>query len=295
MSEPVVPLEEVASRQGRQHPWPASILGLAIPRLSILSAGAVVVLVFLAVCALVPEQLATGDPIRLNVSERLRPPDLAHPFGTDEGGRDLYSRVVYGTRNSLGVAVSVVLSAAAFGVVYGAVAGLVGGKVDELLMRIVDLFLAFPAFVLALAVAASLGRGLGSVALSLAVIWWPSYARLVRGEVMALKARPHVEVARALGVRGFRLFRHHMLPFMIRDVNVRMTTDVGYALVAVTALSFLGLGAQSPTPEWGLLIRDSRNYFGTAWWYLVFPGAMVALATVAFSLVGDALAERGRR
>ncbi len=295
MRRPMTPRESVAGGQARQRAWPTPAFGLTVPRLSPLSVAAVIVLVFLAVCALVPEQLATGDPIRLNVSERLQPPSLAHPFGTDEGGRDLYSRVVYGTRNSLGVAVSVVLSAAAFGVVYGAVAGLVGGKVDELLMRIVDLFLAFPAFVLALAVAASLGRGLGSVALSLAIIWWPSYARLVRGEVIALKGRPHVEAARALGVRGVRLVHHHMLPFMIKDVNVRMTTDVGYALVAVTALSFLGLGAQSPTPEWGLLIRDSRNYFGTAWWYLVFPGAMVALATVAFSIVGDALAERGRR
>jgi peptide/nickel transport system permease protein len=264
-------------------------------RVSVLTTVAVVALIVLAAFAIAPDHLATGDPVRLNVPERLQPPSLGHPFGTDEGGRDLYSRVVYGTRNSLGIAVFVVLAAAAFGVLYGAVAGLAGGKVDDILMRIVDLFLAFPAFVLALAVAASLGRGLSSVALSLAVIWWPSYARLVRGEVLALKARPHVEAARALGARGVRLVRDHMLPFMIRDVNVRMTTDIGYALVAVTALSFLGLGAQSPTPEWGLLIRDSRNYFGTAWWYLVFPGAMVTLTTVAFSIVGDALAERRHR
>lgn len=279
-------------------PEEAQVFRLAWVRSSrpaILTVAAAVVLVFLAACAFMPERIATGDPIRLDVPQRLQPPSLAHPFGTDEGGRDLYSRVVYGTRNSLGVAVAVVLIAAAFGVVYGAAAGLIGGRVDELLMRIVDLFLAFPAFVLALAVAASLGRGLGSVLLSLVIIWWPSYARLVRGEVMALKARPHVEAARALGARSVRLIRDHMLPFMVKDVNVRMTTDVGYALVAVTALSFLGLGAQSPTPEWGLLIRDSRNYFGTAWWYLVFPGAMVALATVAFSIVGDALADRGRR
>jgi peptide/nickel transport system permease protein len=257
-------------------------------------AAAVVLLVFL-LFTLFPSQLATGSPIQLDVVNRLQAPSLAHPFGTDEGGRDLYSRVVYGTQNSLGIAVSVVLISAMFGVIYGAVAGLVGGRVDEILMRIVDLFLAFPAFVLALAVAASLGRGLPSVALALAIIWWPGYARLVRGEILSLREQPHVETARALGVQGSRLVRRHMLPFMTKDVNVRITTDIGFALIAVTALSFLGVGAQSPTPEWGLLIKDSRNYFGSAWWYLVFPGLMVMLATVAFSLIGDAIAERGER
>ncbi len=254
---------------------------------------AVIIVVVLAAFALLPDLLATGDPIQLNVAERLKPPSLTHPFGTDEGGRDLYSRIIYGTRNSLGVAVAVVVTATLLGVIYGAVAGLAGGLVDELLMRVVDLFLAFPAFILALAVAASLGRGLGTVILSLSIIWWPSYARLVRAEVLALKERPHVETARALGVGRLGMVRDHMLPFMLRDVNVRVTTDIGYALVAVTALSFLGLGAQSPTPEWGLLIRDARNYFGTAWWYLVFPGMMIMLATLAFSLIGDVLAEQG--
>lgn len=265
---------------------------LGRPSLTLFAALVVLVLIAFAVA---PDSFATGDPIELDVPDRLLPPSLEHPFGTDEGGRDLYSRVVYGTRNSLGIAVTVVLGSALIGVLVGAVAGLAGGAVDELLMRVVDLFLAFPAFVLALAVAASLGRGLGSIALALAIIWWPSYARLVRGEVLALREQQHVESARALGVRGLRLVRRHMLPFMTKDVNIRITTDIGYALVAVTALSFLGLGAQSPTPEWGLLIRDSRNYFGSAWWYLVAPGFMVMLTTVAFSLIGDAIAERGDR
>lgn len=256
--------------------------------------AAAVVLILLAF-AIAPGLIATGDPIKLDVPNRLAPPSLGHPFGTDEGGRDIFSRVVFGTRNSLGIAVTVVLGSALFGIPFGAVAGLAGGAVDEVLMRIVDLFLAFPAFVLALALAASLGRGLGSIALALAIIWWPGYARLVRGEILALREQQHVETARALGVRGLRLVRRHMLPFMTRSVNVRITTDIGYALVAVTALSFLGLGAQSPTPEWGLLIRDSRSYFGSAWWYLLAPGFMVMLTTVAFSLIGDAVAEGGDR
>jgi peptide/nickel transport system permease protein len=262
-------------------------------RPSFLTLFAAAVVLMLLAFAIAPGLIATSDPIKLDVPNRLVPPSLAHPFGTDEGGRDIFSRVVFGTRNSLGIAVTVVLGSALFGILVGAVAGLAGGAVDEVLMRIVDLFLAFPAFVLALALAASLGRGLGSIALALAIIWWPGYARLVRGEILALREQQHVETARALGVRGLRLVRRHMLPFMTRSVNVRITTDIGYALVAVTALSFLGLGAQSPTPEWGLLIRDSRSYFGSAWWYLLAPGFMVMLTTVAFSLIGDAVAERG--
>jgi len=257
-----------------------------------LMALACALFVVFAAFALFPDLLAPYDPIILDVSHRLEPPSLAHPFGTDEGGRDVFSRVIHGTRYSLGLAVVVVLGSAAFGVLYGAVSGMTGGLADELLMRVVDLFFGIPALVLALAIAAAAGRGLQTVAISLAVIWWPGYARLVRGEVRAVRERPHVEAARALGVPASTLLRRHIMPFIAHAVNVRITTDIGYALVAVTALSFLGLGAQSPTPEWGLLIRDSRPYFGSAWWYLVFPGAMIMLAAVAFSIVGDALAAR---
>jgi peptide/nickel transport system permease protein len=254
--------------------------------------AALLVIVILIAFALVPGLIAPDNPVALNMAERLKPPSFAHLFGTDEGGRDIFSRVVYGTRYSLGVAIAIVFASALFGVVYGAVSGMARGSIDNVMMRIVDLFFGFPALVLALAVAASIGRGLGSVALSLTIIWWPGYARLVRGEVLRLRERPHVEAARALGVSNLTILRRHILPFVAQEVNVRVTTDIGYALVAVTALSFLGLGANSPTPEWGLLIRDSRPYFGSAWWYLVFPGTMIMLTATAFSLIGDALAAR---
>jgi peptide/nickel transport system permease protein len=246
----------------------------------------------LAAFALLPGLIAPRDPIILDIAHRLQGPSPEHLFGTDEGGRDIFSRAVYGTRYSLGVSVAIVLVAAVFGVVYGAVSGMAGRRLDDFMMRIVDLFFGFPALVVALAVAAAVGRGLDSVALSLAIIWWPGYARLVRGEVLRLRERPHVEAARALGVSTAKLLRRHIIPFIVQEVNVRITTDIGYALVAVTALSFLGLGAQSPTPEWGLLIRDSRPYFGSAWWYLVFPGTMIMLTSAAFSIIGDSLAAR---
>jgi peptide/nickel transport system permease protein len=253
---------------------------------------ALLVLAILAAFTLLPGLIAPHDPIALAMADRLKPPSLTHIFGTDEGGRDVFSRIVYGTRYSLGVAIAIVFASALFGVVYGAVSGMARPGIDNLMMRIVDLFFGFPALVLALAVAASIGRGLDSVALSLAIIWWPGYARLVRGEVLRLRERPHVEAARALGVSEMTILRRHIIPFVVQEVNVRVTTDIGYALVAVTALSFLGLGANSPTPEWGLLIRDSRPYFGSAWWYLVFPGTMIMLTATAFSLIGDALASR---
>ncbi|RUU61517.1 ABC transporter permease [Mesorhizobium sp. M2C.T.Ca.TU.002.02.1.1] len=253
---------------------------------------ALLVLVILAAFTLLPGLIAPRDPIALAMADRLKPPSLTHIFGTDEGGRDVFSRIVYGTRYSLGVAIAIVFASALFGVIYGAVSGMARQGIDNLMMRIVDLFFGFPALVLALAVAASIGRGLDSVALSLAIIWWPGYARLVRGEVLRLRERPHVEAARALGVSEMTILRRHIIPFVVQEVNVRVTTDIGYALVAVTALSFLGLGANSPTPEWGLLIRDSRPYFGSAWWYLVFPGTMIMLTATAFSLIGDALASR---
>jgi len=246
----------------------------------------------LLVFALIPGAIAPYDPIKLDILHRLQPPSLAHPFGTDEAGRDILSRLIHGTRYSVGLAVFVVFSAAVFGVVYGAISGIARRGVDEVMMRIVDVFFGFPVLVLALAVAAALGRGLSSVALALTVIWWPGFARLVRGEVQRIRELPHIEAARSLGVSTPTLVRRHIIPFLVQEVNVRLTTDIGYALVAITALSFLGLGAQSPTPEWGLLIRDSRSYFGSAWWYLVFPGVMLMLTTAAFSILGDALAGR---
>ena len=258
----------------------------------VLAPLALLVIVVLAAFALLPGIIAPHDPIALAMADRLKPPSAAHLFGTDEGGRDIFSRVVYGTRYSLGVSIAIVFASALFGVVYGAISGMARGWLDDIMMRIVDLFFGFPALVLALAVAASIGRGLDSVALSLSLIWWPGYARLVRGEVLRLRERPHVEAARALGVSETTILVRHIIPFVAQEVNVRVTTDIGYALVAVTALSFLGLGANSPTPEWGLLIRDLRPYFGSAWWYLVFPGTMIMLTATAFSLVGDALAGR---
>ena len=159
-------------------------------------------------------------------------------------------------------------------------------------MRIVDVFLSLPSFILAMALAAALGRGVVSLTVALAIVWWPGYARLIRGMVMSIGERLHVESARALGVSRTQIVRRHILPFTYTQLNVRITQDIGYALVAVASLSFIGLGAQPPSSEWGLMLSDARQYILQAWWYPLFPGLAIMLLTVGLAMIGDAIADR---
>lgn len=260
--------------------------------LDIVAGLAITLLVLLAIVVIAPGIFSAKNPTALDITARLAGPSAAHPLGTDELGRDILARVAYGARNSVGVSLLIVAIAVVVGLVWGTIAGWVGGVIDSAMMRIVDLFLAFPAFVLAMALAAALKPSLGSVLIALAAVWWPAYARMVRGAVLALRKSQHVTAARALGLPTLQIIWRHVLRFVWRDINVRATADVGYALMAVTALSFLGLGAQSPTPEWGLLIRSSSAYFYVAWWYMAFPGLAVALTAVSLSILGDWIAAR---
>lgn len=252
--------------------------------------GAMALVILLA--ALAPSLFTSQPTTGLFMRDALQPPSWNHLFGTDEAGRDVFTRVIHGARISLGMALAIVLIGALFGTLYGAIAGFAGGRSDEILMRVVDVFLAFPAFVLAMAVAAAAGRGVRSVVIALAIIWWPGYARLIRGMVLGLKENVWVESARSIGASPIRVVLRHILPFTSSELNVRVTVDIGYALVAVTSLSFIGLGAQRPTPEWGLLIADGRQYVTSAWWYPIFPGIAIYVSTLVFSLLGDALAAR---
>lgn len=266
-----------------------------IASLDVFAAISIALLVFLAVVVIAPGIFSAKNPTALDIAARLGAPSAVHPLGTDELGRDLLARVAHGARNSVGVSLLIVAIAVAIGLIWGTIAGWVGGTLDALMMRIVDMFLAFPAFVLAMALAAALGPSLRSVVIALAAVWWPGYARLVRGSVLALRNSGHVVAARAQGLPTPRIIWRHVLRFIWRDINVRATADVGYALMAVTALSFLGLGAQSPTPEWGLLIRSSAAYFYTAWWYMAFPGLAVTLTAVSLSILGDWIGARPAR
>ncbi|MBO9386316.1 MAG: ABC transporter permease [Thermomicrobium sp.] len=233
--------------------------------------------------------LAPHDPIQPNVALKLQPPSSTYWFGTDELGRDVFSRVLSGAKYSLGIACIILSIAVVVGTLVGLIAGYVGGLVDELLMRLTDLFLAFPALVLAMAIAATLGRNLQNTVIALTVVYWPWYARLVRGQVLWLKEREFIEAARAIGASPWRIVGRHILPNTLAVIIVQLTLDVGYAVLATSGLSFLGLGAQPPTPEWGTMIAGARTFFRDAWWYMTFPGLALTLTVLGFNLLGDGL------
>ncbi|HEY8284877.1 MAG TPA: ABC transporter permease [Chloroflexota bacterium] len=254
-----------------------------------LNSAALVLLLALLVTAILGGTFAPYDPIKPSYDQLLTGPSSAHLFGTDEVGRDVLSRVLAGTGVSLLVAAVVLSFGVIVGTLVGALAGLFGGVVDEAIMRITDVFLAFPSFILAAAVSASLGPGLGTLMLSLSVVWWPWYARLARAQVLQVRSLDFVEAARALGVRTPRMLWRHILPNAIAPILVQLSLDVGYAILAASGLSFLGLGVQPPTAEWGTMIADAQNHLQDAWWMATFPGAALAISVFAFNLLGDGL------
>ncbi|MFO1349515.1 MAG: ABC transporter permease [Gammaproteobacteria bacterium] len=251
---------------------------------------ALIVLIVLAVIAapLLTHHAAEGlgDP---NPLAKLRPPGAEHLLGTDHLGRDLWARVLFGGRVSLSLALIVVIAAILIGVPLGAVAGYFGGWLDEFIMRVTDVFMAFPPLLLAIATAAALGSGYLNCALAITLSWWPWYTRLARAQALALRERPFVEAARAIGANDLAIIRRHLLPHMATPVLVQATLDFGSAILTVAALSFLGLGVLPPTPDWGQLVNTGRLYFPERWWYATFPGLAIFATTLAFNLFGDSL------
>ena len=219
----------------------------------------------------------------------LQAPSLHHLFGTDQVGRDVFSRVLYGARVSPLVALLVLVIACVVGIPLGVVAGYFGGVADEAIMRITDIFLAFPSLLLSLAFAAVLPPSLTSLTIAIAITWWPWYTRLIRGQAASVAGRPYVESCRALGIPAWRILLRHVLPNSITPLIVQVSLDFGGVILTVSALSFLGLGAQDPTPDWGLMVAEGQNYFTTAWWVVTFPGLAILVTAFAFTLLGDGL------
>jgi peptide/nickel transport system permease protein len=219
----------------------------------------------------------------------LRPPSAQHWFGTDNVGRDVYSRVLYGARISPLIAVVVLAIACAVGIPLGVAAGYFGGWLDETIMRVTDIFLAFPPLLLALALAAVLPTSITTVIIVIALTWWPWYTRLIRGQAASVAGRPYIDSCRALGISRSWIIVRHILPNSITPLIVQVSLDVGGVILTVSALSFLGLGAQDPTPDWGLMVAEGQNYFTTAWWVVTFPGIAILVTAFAFTLLGDGL------
>ena len=254
-----------------------------------LSAFGLLVLVLLLLVAIFAPLLAPSDPDAFNGAAKFMPPSAQHFFGTDNVGRDIFSRVLFGARYSLIAAVVILTIAAVLGTIVGLIAGYAGGWVDEALMRITDMFLAFPALILAMVVAAALGPSLFNATAAIAIVWWPWYARLVRGQVLQLKNEPFVAVVRLSGASRVRILTSHLLRNCTTPIIVQMALDLGFAILTLAALSFIGLGAQAPTPEWGSMISTGRDFYLTQWWLVAFPGLSIFLAVVAANLLGDGL------
>jgi len=231
--------------------------------------------------------LATHDPNQVNLARRLQPPSAEHWFGTDEVGRDLFSRVLDGGRRSIGAGVSVVLLAASAGIVLGGISGWVGGKLDLVLMRVMDIILAFPALVLAMALAAALGPGLMSSVLAVAFVRVPVYVRLVRAQVLSLREREYVTAAVAAGAPTWYILWRHLIPNSLPPVVVQATLDAGSAMLLTATMSFLGLGVRAPAAEWGAMVNSGRVYLLDQWWYPTFPGAAILMTAMGFNLIGD--------
>ncbi|MDB4897716.1 MAG: D-ala-D-ala transporter subunit [Firmicutes bacterium] len=248
-----------------------------------------VLIVGLILVALAGPYLVHADPLKQALTQRLKGPSSGHLFGTDQLGRDILSRVVSGARISLQVGALVLLVAMTIGVTLGAIAGYVGGIVDEIIMRVTDVFLAFPTLVLAMVISAVLGKGIYNAMMAVGLVWWPWYARLVRAQVLAVKDADFIQAARSLGASPIRIIWKHLLPSTIATITVQASLDVGYAILATAGLSFIGLGAQPPTAEWGAMVAEGRKYLTTHWWVPMFPGLAILLSVMGINLLGDAL------
>jgi peptide/nickel transport system permease protein len=255
-------------------------------------AGGIVVaayLVLVAVVLLSGGSLLPYDPYSQNFAVALQMPSPNHLFGTDDLGRDIFSRVIAGAPFDAEIAFAVVLVSLALGGTVGAFAGYLGGRVEEVMMRVTDVFLAFPALVLAMAVAIAIGPGLTHSMMALLVVWWPWYARIARGEALPIKTSQYIEAAHAAGLSEFQVVVRHVLPNILMPLLVYATLDISNVILTGTILSFIGLGAQPPQPEWGRMVFDGQDYLASAWWMSIIPATAIFVVVLAFSLFGDGL------
>ncbi len=254
-----------------------------------LAMAGLIVALFLIVVSLAAPLLTNQDPGAQDLAHRLAKPSAQHWLGTDELGRDIYSRVLFGGRVTLGMVVAIVILVAPFGLAIGCIAGYAGGIWDRLLMRITDVFLAFPRLVLALAFVAALRPGVTSAVAAIALTAWPPYARLARAETLGLRGTDFVAAVRITGASGGRIILRHIAPLCLPSLIVRVTLDMSSIILTVAGLGFLGMGAQPPAPEWGTMIATARRFILEQWWVPTIPGIAIFLASLAFNLLGDGL------
>jgi len=257
--------------------------------LALISTVAILLFILVAIFAPIVAPFPEQGRGRTNAGDTMHAPSDKYLLGADRLGRDILSRIIYGARPALVVPIGVVLFSVMIGAPLGALAGYKGGWVDEVIMRITDLFLAFPTLLLAMAIAASIGRGLDKAAIALVVSWWPWYTRIARGVAVSLKEQYFVEAAQAIGVRDSVIIFRHILPNTLSPILVQATVDLGTVILAMGGLAFIGLGTQPPSPDWGLMISEGRTFILEQWWIATFPGIAIFVVVLAFNLVGDTL------
>jgi len=262
-----------------------------------LAVGSALLLFLVAAAALAPVYTAF-DPIKLDMAKALQPPDAVHWLGTDHLGRDVFTRIAYGAQLSLLVGVAAVLPAALLGILVGTMAGYFGRWPDELMMRSADILLAFPILILAMGIAVALGRSLSNAVIAMSIVLLPTYARLARAQTLSVRHREFITAAQSIGAGDWRILRRHVLPNCLDSIIVQASIDFGVAIIVVASLSFLGVGAQPPTPEWGAMVLEGKLYIREAWWISTFPGVAMFVTVFIFALVGDGLRDwldRSRR
>ncbi len=251
-------------------------------------AGCLIVLAIM-ICGVFAPYITFYDPLKQDYNKLLFPPSVAHPFGADQYGRDLLTRIVFGCRYAIIIGVSVVAIQLLIGVTLGLVAGYYGGILEAIIMRMTDVMLSIPSIVLAVSIAGLLGGGIHNVIIAVAAVGWRGYTRLVWSEVLSIKRAASVEAARALGCGDVRIILRHILPHTVGSVTAYSSISIAIAILWAAALSFLGLGAQPPTPEWGAMLADGRDFMSDAWWIATFPGLAIMVTVLGFNFFGDAL------
>jgi peptide/nickel transport system permease protein len=272
--------------KARSRYWKDSFLLWRRNRLMVVGTA---IIVFLLLVAVFAPLLATHDPYEQILTDRLQPPSSPHYFGTDSLGRDIYSRVIYGSRVTLIIAILVAAISAPLGLVIGVLAGYFGKALDEILMRLSDVFLAFPKLILAIAFAAALGPGVENAIVAIAIANWPSYARLARAETLSVRNNDYIQVIRSMGASNLRIMVGHITPMCMSSIIVRLSLDMGTIILTAAGLGFLGLGAQPPVPEWGLMVSDGRQFLVDQWWVSTLPGIAILIVVMGFNLMGDGI------
>ena len=254
----------------------ASFLGLVIISL----------LIFTAVAA---DIISPYDPNKITLDDKLKPPSSEHMFGTDQLGRDQLSRVIYGTRTTFELSIIIVTLTASFGVIAGIIAGYYGGIIDEMLMRVIDVLLAFPSIILALVIIGALGPGILNTVIAVSLVGWLYYARVARASTLSIKEKEYIEGARAMGCSETYIYTRYILPNCLPPIIVLVTLNMGGVILTIASLGFLGLGAQPPTPEWGTMLNEGREFLRDCPWLSVVPGALIMISVLAFNFIGDGL------